>query len=750
MKKIVAFLMAFALCVMCFGTYGFADVTCNDEGHDHSHVVHAADDFDTNYLYLNEAQTSYTYNETAKKLTLSLVIDSESMEKGVSGVIEVKAPYTAVLGKPTLAGISGYVFGTLASTCATITSSANPGTTSTSTIRFNVQSVGTDAGFNQYAIITIEYPVDPAGLSYSWLRQAQFNLTGSVQTISGLTVPFDTRTSTFTAYVCKHAVTDERVKKEATCQAAGEKEIYCMACGYIVETKTIFPTDHDFDFSKPYNTNLYPYKAATCSTYGSGCFKCNDCGILTTATIPKLEHKFGDRILLNGIYYYECTVCEALEKAVNQCPHNLDNYVLMAVLTESTCATKGTGRYKCPECNQIEERDLPLAEHTFASSVITTAATCTATGKKTSTCAACGKGVIETIDALGHDFGDWRTQTAATCVQNGTDIRSCSRCTATETKQVSGSGHQFGSWITTVPASCVSTGTETRVCTLCNMTQSQTISMVAHTYGAWSTTTPATCVAAGVETRVCSVCSDAQTRAINPITENHKFGEWTTVLAKTCVTDGEKARTCEYCSYVETETDACTGHVFGADVVDGKLTTKTCGVCSYKEITKTVKDGMEKTLSSSAGTLTLVGAEATKNYVFELSVPDVEKEAYYKQYLDFYKAYTFKVLVDGEVSSVNDSMKLAITTDPLLENYEVSVVRLVGNSFYPINEFDRKGDQVIIPGSELVGADLIFVVKGAEVKPNIVLPIVITVVTLAIAGAAIYIFMSKNKRRMDF
>ena len=750
MKKIVAFLMAFALCVMCFGTYGFADVACNDDTHDHSHVVHAVDDFDTNYLYLNKNQTSYTYNDTAKKLTVTLTIDSESIEKGASGVIEVTAPYTAALGKPTGAGISGYVFGTLASTCATITSSASTGTTSTSKIRFNVQSVGTGTGFSQYAVITIDYPVDASGLSYSWLRQAQFNVNGSVQTVSGKTVPFDTQTSSYTVYLCKHAVTEERVKKEATCQAAGEKEVYCIVCGYIVDTKTVFPTDHDFDFSKPYNQNLYPYKPATCSTYGSGCFKCNDCGILTTATIPKLEHKFGDRILMGGIYYYQCTVCEALEKAVNQCPHNLDNYTLMSVITASTCSSKGSARYKCPECNQVEERELPLAAHNFSSSVVTAVATCTTTGKKASTCSVCSQTISEVTEALGHDFGDWQTQTAATCIQNGTEVRYCSRCPAKETQSVTGSGHQFGGWITTVPASCISTGTETRVCTLCNQTQTQVIPVSAHTYGVWSTTTPATCVAEGVETRVCPVCADSQTRAISPIAENHKFGEWETISAKTCVTDGEKARTCEYCSYVEAETDACTGHVFGSDMVDGKVTVKTCGVCSYKESTKTVKNGVEKTLSSAIGTLTLVGTEAGKNYAFELGIPDVEKEAYYKQYLDFYKSYTFKVLLDGEKSSVNDSMELAIATDPLLENYEVSVIRLVGNSFYPVNEFDRKGDQVIIPGSELVGADLIFIVKGAEVKPNLVLPIVITVVTLAIAGAAIYIFMSKGKKKMEF
>ncbi len=746
MKKFVAFLMAFALCVACFGTYGFADVACGD---DHAHVVHAADDLDDlfkEYLYINRKETTTSYSELTQTLRLTLVIDSESSAKGAKGTVIITAPYY-VLGKPVVA--TGNVFGDID---ATVTTSSNkPSGGATSTVTFSVETAAGSTGFSQVGYVVLDYPVDAEYVkNYSWLRQVQINVSGTVVTMDNTTVSFDPSSSTYVAYICNHANVAYRVTKEATCKDAGEKERYCTACSYVLSKEVMLPRDHDLDYTKPFNQNLHPYVAPTCKSPGSGSFKCNDCGTLITGTIPKLAHTFGERILLNGIYYNECSVCKEIELATNQCPHDQDKYILLNTVTASTCSNKGTARYQCPECKQVEERELPLADHTFTSSTVTTAATCLTAGSKTSTCLVCKQKVAEKIEPLGHNYGEWKTVTEATCIQDGKVVRTCTRCSVTESQVVKGTGHKYGSWVTTVPASCVSTGTETRVCELCNQTQSQTIAMTAHTYGIWTTTTAATCVAAGVETRVCAVCSEAQTRTINPIAENHKFGEWTTVYAKTCVTDGEKSRTCEYCSHVETEIDACSGHVFGDVAVKGKVSTKTCGVCGYQEATKTVKNGVEKTLTSAAGSLSLVGAEASKNYVFEIGVPNMETEAYYKQYLTFYKAYTVKTLVDGEKAPLNASMELSIATDPFLENYEISVLRLVGSSFYPVNEFDRKGDQVIIPGSELIGADVIFVVQGEETKPNLVIPIVVTLATIAIAGAAIYVFMAKGKKKSSF
>ena len=753
MKKIVAFLMAFALCIACFGTYGFADLDCHDESHDHghNHVVKAVDDdLIQEYLYINRKSTAtYTsYSELTNTLRVTITIDSESLSKGRSGVLTITAPYY-VLGKPSV--LTGSVFGVDFRSASVTTTTPKPTSGASSSVQFSVTLDDNDPGFTQTGYVVLEYPVDAEYVkNYSWLRQAQINVSGYVVAEDGTTVRMDPSSSTYIAYICNHANVQYRVTKEATCQKAGEKERYCTSCNFVLGTEPILPTDHDLDFTKPFNQKIYGYQAPTCKSAGYGFFKCNECGTLINSSIPKLAHTFGERILLNGVYYYECKVCKEVEIATNQCPHDAEKYVQIAVVSESTCTNKGVARYQCPECKQVEERELPLADHKFTSSTITTAATCTTAGVKTSTCFVCKQKVTETIPVLGHDYGEWQTVTAATCIKDGVEAHYCSRCNATETRPVTGSGHNYGSWVTTVPASCVSNGTEVRVCSLCNQTQTQPIPMSTHTYGAWTTTTAATCVAPGVETRTCAVCNATDSRTINPIADNHKFGEWETVVAKTCVTDGEKSRTCELCNFVQTETDACTGHVLGDAVVDGKFSTKTCGVCGYRETIKTVKDGTVKTLSSASGALVLTGTEAAKNYTFELGVPSMETEAYYKQYLDFYKAYTFKVLVDGEAASVNDSMELTIATDPLLENYEISVLRLVGNSFYPINNFERDDGEVIIPGAELSGAEVIFVVKGEEASPNLVIPIVVTIVTVVIAGAAICIFMVKGKKKSSF
>ncbi len=760
MKKIAAFLMAFAFCLMCFGTYGFADLTCTDECHAHNHEVLAADEVIATddeleddeptieeYLYINQRNTTVVYSEVAKTLTVTLYIDSESSAKGAIGSLTITAPYY-VLGSPIVSYCS--VFGT--STYEVSTTSTKPSPGAYSNIKFNVNTGTNESGFTQTGFVSIIYPVDTDYVNvYSWLRQVNISVSGAVITADSTTVRFDPTGSTYVAYICNHGQTATRTSVEATCQQAGEEQTYCTLCNYVISTKALFPTDHDLDYSKAYNQTLYPYVKPTCSTYGEGCFKCNDCGVLIKASVPKLDHTFGERVLLNGVYYLQCTVCGTKEVATDQCAHSKDAYELLSVLTASTCTTAGTARYRCPTCKQIEERTLPLADHTYsATATVVRAATCTTAGIQTNTCSVCKDTVAETIPALGHSMGDWTTTVAATCTTNGVQERTCTRgCGAKETQTIQGGGHSYGSWEVTQKATCIAQGVETRTCYNCGNKENRTISMTGHSYGAWKTTTASTCTEQGVETRICLICNEPETRALAIDSENHLYGEWETVSAKTCTTDGSKARTCERCSKVETETDPCTGHVFGDVIPDGKANVKTCGVCGYKEIIENGKNGTTKTLSTVSGGLILSGTEASKNYAFEIGVPDMETEAYYRQYQTFYKAYTFKVLEDGEEVSINTSMSLSITLDPLLEDYEVSVLRLSGNSFYPVNSFEREDGEVIIPGSELTDADVIFIVRGEERSMNLWIPIVLTVAVLAVAGVAIFFFMSKGRRK-DF
>ncbi len=758
MKKLVAFLMAFALCVMCFGTYGVAMLDCTDDcmEHDHSHdlVVHAAgeedeDEFLKEYLYLNTRNTTYSYSELTKTLRVTIAIDSESTEKGAYGHFQIQIPYNQALGAPTI--IYANVFGASASAADIDVPQTMTGSTY-STITYDVYSEGENDRFTQTINLVFECPVNTQNAAaFSWYRTVNMYIDGDVRTVSGQVVEFEGRAS-YTAYLCNHASTAYQTTKEATCKTSGEKQLVCQSCGYVLRTEMVLPTDHDLDYSKAFNTNLYPEIKPTCSKVGSGCYKCKDCGTLINGSVPKLDHQFGDRYIKNGVYYIKCTVCNTEQIATNQCPHDLDAYNLLIILESSTCTVKGSARYQCPTCKQVEERELELADHKLGTPTITKNATCLVNGAQTRTCSVCKQMIAESIPATGHTFGAWQTTVQATCISVGQQTRTCTACGYAESQSIQGSGHNYSQWVEFESPTCTATGTSVRTCMLCGDRQSEVIAMSAHQYGAYTTTTPATCIAAGEETRYCARCNVADKKVVNPIADNHKFGEWVTVSEKTCTTNGEKTRTCEYCSKVENDVVACVGHSFGDSVIDGKTTTKTCAVCGYKEAVTSLKDGTtEKTLTAlSSGSLVLSGMEANKSYTFEIGVPSMEKEAYYREYYPgtFHKAYTFKVLSDGKEVNLNANMDLVIRTG--IEDYEISLSVLRNGSFWPVSDFERDGDAVIISGDALVGAEVVFVERGAEIKPGLVIPIVVTVGTLIVAGAAIYFFVVKSNKKKTF
>ena len=301
--------------------------------------------------------------------------------------------------------------------------------------------------------------------------------------------------------------------------------------------------------------------------------------------------------------------------------------------------------------------------------------------------------------------------------------------------------------MTTKEATCVSTGTERRTCSLCAEEDTQTIPLTSHTWGAWTVTAAPTCKAAGTEERVCSVCGKRETRTVAVDPNAHSYGEWKVVSAKTCITDGLKERVCELCGYVDSAVDPSTGHVFGEPVVKGKTTTKTCSICGYSEVTKTVKSGVEKTLTSISGSLYVTGATASKNVLFEIGAMPIDVAVEYKKYREFDEGYVYRLLVDGVETPIASDMKMTLSIDAAFKDYDVSLVVLRGNAFYTLENYSRKGLDIAIDGSELNGVDAIFVTKGEENSPNIVVPIIIVVVTLAIAGAAVYLIMSKNKNK---
>ncbi len=729
MKKFAAFLMALTLCLVCFGTYGFASASTDDV---HGHTVNAADD---NAVFVSEFTSSYKNGE----LKIYLSFGPNWVPNIINGSFGISFSFNGEVVDGSSATVTGKLFG------QTIRSEHI--TRNDDSTRIEVSGIVTDNLGANPGYVTIVYDVNERKITQASDRKVDIRVGGSgisVEASAGYTSIIAR-----TAYVCTHPTTEERVIKEATCQTVGEKVTYCSTCqGEFDKVVTAF-SGHSLDTTKSYPP--YPYVEATCTTRGSGYFKCTVCGVFEFAEVDKLPHHFGVRYQkTDGVYYQKCTDCGTEAVAENQCDHNKSDYVLLVTLTAPTCTSTGLARYQCPvsSCKQTEERELDMIDHTLRVNV-TKVPTCTETGIQTTTCTTCNYSLGIVLPMLDHEYSEWTVKTAGTCVTDGVESRRCVNCFgAEETRTVAGTGHSYGSWNVSKASTCLVTGEETRTCFLCGDKETRVLALSDHTYGVWSTTANSTCVAQGVQTHYCTVCNHADTQPISINPDNHKYGEWTTVTAKTCTVDGTKQRVCADCNAVDIAVDACVGHVFGTPTVDGKITQTVCGVCQYTETVKTVKNGTEKTLTVPGfGALVLRDAEALKKYTFDLSVPDAQTEAYYRQYLNFYKAYTYEVSADGAEASVNGSMDLIINLDSALEDYEVSVVRLYNGGFYPVTNFERKDGQVTIPGGELAGADVVFLVQGAEYTPSLVVPIIVTVATLLIAGAAIYIFLAKNKRR---
>lgn len=741
--------MACLMCLMCFGTYGFADVSiCSDElcdhdhDHDHNHgtspfVLNAADDS----YYLLAAVSYCDYNPTLEVLTVQLEVYSEDVSKVSGGSITITS-------NSILSGRAPNATGTLFGEVINSTNRTVEKYSSGYRITIDVENSG-ENNRNPGGLINLTYYV-----TSQTQKRTTLSLSGSasVRAGSGSTytnVNLSSASRSQTVYICDHPETEMKVTTAPTCEKAGSQSEICSVCGYVIRSGiTMLPTDHTYNYSNPINQSSLGYTAPTCTTTGRGSFKCTVCGkIAYDVVIPMLGHEYGERYLVNGVYKQQCRNCGDVITATNQCSHSTDNYVLSRVLTESTCTTHGQAIYRCPVCAGSETRELPLADHKLGSYTTVVNPTCTTAGVKRATCSVCKESVTEPIPALGHDWSEWEVTKEATCISNGTQRHECARCKATETSPIEKSGHSFGIWITVKSATCKETGLSKRTCSLCGEEETQVIPLVAHTYGEWMTTTPATCVATGIDTHICSVCGHSETRvtAIDP--NGHSYGEWTTVSAKTCITDGVKEHTCKYCQKVEREVDASTGHSFGDPSIKGKVTTKTCGICGYVEQTKTVKNGVQKTLASISGSLTVNGSTAARNVLFEIGAMDMDKAAYYQNHQKFDKAYTLRFLVDGKDAAITSDMELSMKIDASLKDYDISVVVLRGNAFYTVGNYSRKGLDVVIPGSELSGVDSIFIVKGEASGPNIVVPIIIAVLTLAIAGGVIYFIMSKNKKQ---
>lgn len=160
----------------------------------------------------------------------------------------------------------------------------------------------------------------------------------------------------------KHAWTDWRVTREATCTKEGRKEHTCTICG-VTKEKEIEKAKHDWG---KWSTT----KKATCEKAGEKVRKCKVCGKKDKEKTEKAEHSFGDWVVdqaatcaAEGSRSRACKTCGKKEtETVERLPHTFGDWTTLVALTRNADGERG---HTCAVCG-LEERETVKAEPGFA------------------------------------------------------------------------------------------------------------------------------------------------------------------------------------------------------------------------------------------------------------------------------------------------------------------------------------------------------------------------------------------------
>jgi len=295
---------------------------------------------------------------------------------------------------------------------------------------------------------------------------------------------------TVTVYAaCTHDKTEDKVTKEATCEATGTKQIVCADCGEVMGTETIDALGHDMGEWKE-------TKAPACEVKGEETATCNRCGKTETREVKALDHEFG-----------EWTQTKA-----------------------PACEVKGEETSTCALCGKTETREVEALDHEFGEWTQTKAPACEVKGEETSTCALCGKTETREIAALGHDVGEWVETKAPTCTEKGEETSTCALCGKTETREIAALGHDVGEWVVTKEATCEEDGAKYRECSRCNEREDVVVPALGHN-AVWKIIKPATNKEEGLKQKICKRCDKVLDEQIIPIRR---------VVYKTACTAGVK------------------------------------------------------------------------------------------------------------------------------------------------------------------------------------------------------------------